>query len=100
MWVVVNALAAAAAPVEIGSGPVAADGQVDHPMVRGTGVKTGVHEVLLHVADFYRQRGLLQPQDAAFLDVAAFRFTVCNLDEHYHLPFKVSPWGLSIWRGR
>lgn len=96
----VHALAPSAAPAQVGAGPVGTDGQVDHPMVRGTGVGTGVHEVLLHVAEFYRGKGLLPPGEPAFIDVASFRFTVGNLEEHYHLPFKISPWGLSVWRGR
>ncbi len=96
----VNALVDGLAATEVGAGPVGADGQVDHPMVRGTGVHTGVHEVLLRVADFYRARDGQQRTETAFIEVASFRFTVGNLDEHYHLPFKISPWGLSVWRGR
>jgi len=79
---------------------IGGDGQVDHPAVRGEGVHVGVHEVLLHAAEYYRGRGTLRGDTAPFLDVIAFRFTVGNLAEHYHLPFKISPWGLSVWRGR
>ena len=79
---------------------IGADGQIDHPAVRGEGVRTGRHEVLLHAADYYRGRGTLRAKESPFLDVIAFRFTVADLVEHYHLPFKISPWGLSVWRGR
>ncbi|MET0205108.1 MAG: hydroxyisourate hydrolase [Casimicrobiaceae bacterium] len=27
------------------------------------------------------------------------RFTVLDQREHYHLPVKITPWGLSVWRG-
>ncbi len=100
MRVVVNSLTSGRAPTEVGAGEVGVDGQIEHPMGVGTGIATGVHEVLLHVAAYYRSKGLLTPGEPAFIDVASFRFTVGNLDEHYHLPFKISPWGLSIWRGR
>ncbi len=69
-------------------------------MTQGTGVQRGTHEVLLHAAEYYRAAGLLAADAPAFLDVIASRFTVGDLQEHYHLPFKVSPWGLSVWRGR
>lgn len=95
-----NALRPGSTPIEVGDGKVGEDGQVDHPMVHGVGIECGEHEVLLHVADFYRSSGQLSPDAPAFLQVAAFRFNVGSLDEHYHLPFKVSPWGLSVWRGR
>lgn len=76
------------------------DGQIDHPVVRGEGVRTGTHEVLLYAGDFYRGRGTLGADAQPFLDVIAFRFNVADLRDHYHLPFKISPFGLSVWRGR
>jgi 5-hydroxyisourate hydrolase len=76
------------------------DGQIDHPVVRGDGVHIGTHEVLLYAGDFYRGRGTLRADAQPFLDVIAFRFNVADLVEHYHLPFKISPFGLSVWRGR
>lgn len=95
-----QSLPAGAAPVTIGRGVVGADGQVDHPMVRGTGITLGEHQVLLRAGTYYRAAELLPAGRPAFLEVAAFRFTVGDLKEHYHLPFKLSPWGLSVWRGR
>src|SRR5262245_17592837 len=86
-----------AAPV--GAGTIGADGQVAHAMTAGEGVARGAHEVLLHIADYYRSVGVLPPGAPAFLDVVSFRFTVVDPAEHYHLPFKISPWGLSVWRG-
>ena len=95
-----NALRAGASPREVGAGAVGGDGQVAHPMVQGAGIECGEHEVLLHVAEFYRSAGPTPADAPTFLEVAAFRFNVGSLDEHYHLPFKISPWGLSVWRGR
>jgi 5-hydroxyisourate hydrolase len=84
---------------EVGAGVIGPDGQLAHPMTQGTGVALGPHEVLLQAGDFYRAAGLIADAPA-FQEVIAFRFTVTDLREHYHLPVKMSPWGLSVWRGR
>ena len=34
-----------------------------------------------------------------FLDVATFRFGIADADQHYHMPFKLTPWGYSCFRG-
>jgi 5-hydroxyisourate hydrolase len=28
-----------------------------------------------------------------------FRFTIADAAQHYHLPFKFTPWGFSLFRG-
>jgi len=58
----------------------------------------GQYEVRLHVAAFYRQAGLALP-GVPFLDVATFRFGIADPAQHYHLPFKLTPWGYSCFRG-
>lgn len=84
---------------EVGSGRVGANGQLDHPMTGGAGIARGVHEVELAAGEFYRAAGIVT-DDPAFQETIAFRFTITDPDEHYHLPMKISPWGLSVWRGR
>jgi 5-hydroxyisourate hydrolase len=84
---------------EVGAGVIGSDGQLAHPMNQGAGVDLGAHEVLLQAGDFYRVAGLISDVPA-FQEVIVFRFTVTDLREHYHLPVKMSPWGLSVWRGR
>lgn len=58
----------------------------------------GRYEVLLHVAAFYARAGFALPS-VPFLDVAAFRFGIDDPEQHYHLPIKLTPWGLSCFRG-
>ena len=58
----------------------------------------GHYEVLLHVAAFYVRAGFALPA-RPFLDVAVFRFGIDDPQQHYHLPFKLTPWGLSCFRG-
>ena len=82
----------------VGSGRVGDDGVVKHPMNAGEGIETGVHEVLLHAGDYFRSVGAVRDKPA-FQEIVPLRFTVLNLREHYHLPVKITPWGLSVWRG-
>jgi 5-hydroxyisourate hydrolase len=34
-----------------------------------------------------------------FLDVVTYRFGISDPAQHYHLPFKCTPWGYSCFRG-
>jgi 5-hydroxyisourate hydrolase len=58
----------------------------------------GEYEAVFHVAEFYRAIGVSLPR-VPFLDVVTYRFGVDDPDSHYHLPFKVTPWGYSLFRG-
>jgi 5-hydroxyisourate hydrolase len=58
----------------------------------------GLYDVRLHVAAFYARSGFALP-DVPFLDVAAYRFGIDDPAQHYHLPFKMTPWGYSCFRG-
>jgi 5-hydroxyisourate hydrolase len=83
----------------VANGEVGPEGIVAHPMTTGAGVVGGGYQVELAVGAYYR--GLDADVGApAFQETAVFRFTVVDPTEHYHLPIKLSPWGLSIWRGR
>jgi 5-hydroxyisourate hydrolase len=86
-------------PTEMGAGEIGADGTLDHPMARGVGITAGPCTVELGVGAYYRSSGV-DVGEPAFQEIALFRFTVTDPAEHYHLPVKLSPWGLSIWRGR
>lgn len=85
-------------PVRICSGHIGADGllaELDDQRARCT---PGVYEVRLEVAAFYRAKGLALP-DPPFLDTLVYRFGVADAAQHYHLPFKLTAWGLSCFRG-
>jgi 5-hydroxyisourate hydrolase len=83
----------------VGEGTIGDEGVLVHAMNDGSGVTLGPHVVAFHVGDYYRSLGV-EIGNPAFLEVALFRFTVTDVAEHYHLPVKLSAWGLSIWRGR
>jgi len=92
-------LLTASGPRDIGSGSIGCDGQLTHPMTGGAGIEAGEYEVLLRAGAFYRHGGLIV-DGPAFQETIAFRFTIADANEHFHLPFKISPWGMSVWRGR
>ena len=83
----------------VARGEVGKDGVVEHAIATGAGIARGVYEVDLAVGAYFRSRGI-DVGTPAFQETAVFRFTVVDAAEHYHLPIKLSPWGLSIWRGR
>ncbi len=58
----------------------------------------GVYEATLYVADFYRAQGAALPA-VPFLDVLIYRFGLADTAQHYHLPFKLTAWGVSCFRG-
>ena len=58
----------------------------------------GEYEAVFHVAAYYRDQGVPLPP-VPFLDVVAYRFGIADPAQHYHLPFKVTPWGYSCFRG-
>ena len=84
--------------VEIASGNCSEGGLLQHPVMDGAGVQRGFYEAEFDVGDYYRANGVAIP-DPSFLDVAIFRFGIDKLAEHFHLPFKFTPWGFSLFRG-
>lgn len=81
----------------VARGPLAANGQLDHPSVRGEGVTAGEHEALFHVGDYLRAHG--GPEASPFLEVLPFRFQVPDVTQHVHLPLKFTAWGCALFRG-
>lgn len=84
--------------LEVAAGECADNGQLDHPIANGVGVQAGMYEVEFDVGVYYRNGGMALP-DPAFLEVALYRFGIDKVTEHFHLPFKFTPWGFSLFRG-
>jgi len=82
----------------IAEGACAANGHFAHPISQGDGVLRGTYEVEFGVGSFFREAGVALP-DPSFLEVAVFRFGIDAVQEHFHLPFKFTPWGFSLFRG-
>ena len=58
----------------------------------------GGYEAVFHVAAWYREQRVPLP-DVPFLDVVRYHFGIADPRQHYHLPFKCTPWGYSCFRG-
>ncbi len=83
---------------EVASGACSDSGLLQHPAAGGAAVERGMYEVDFDVGAYYRSNGVDIP-DPSFLEVAVFRFGIDNVEEHFHLPFKFTPWGFSLFRG-
>ena len=59
---------------------------------------SGSYEAVFHVGAWYREQGAALPS-IPFLDVVSYRFGISDPQQHYHLPFKCTPWGYSCFRG-
>ena len=64
----------------------------------GATFAAGEYEAVFHVADYYRAAGIDLPA-VPFLDLVTYRFGIADPNQHYHLPFKLTPWGYSCFRG-
>ncbi|HSU20746.1 hydroxyisourate hydrolase [Comamonadaceae bacterium OTU4NAUVB1] len=84
--------------VPVVSGRVGAQGVVDGLDGPEPLFDVGVYELRLHVGDHFRARGTVLPEPA-FMDVQVFRFGIADASQHHHLPVKLTPWGLSCFRG-
>ena len=73
------------------------DGRVDRPLLEGAAFAAGRYEIMFHVGDYFRTRGLGLPEPP-FLDLVPLRFGVAE-DAHYHVPLLVSPFAYSTYRG-
>ena len=97
MRVELVALAPDGPPQQIADGVVSARGLIEDRRLDAT-FPPGVYEARFHLADFYRGRGVVLPT-VPFLDVVAYGFGLADPSQHYHLPFKCTPWGYSCFRG-
>jgi 5-hydroxyisourate hydrolase len=81
----------------IAAGRIAANGLLDDQALAAT-FPPGRYEAVFHIAPWYREAGVALPA-VPFLDVVHYHFGIADPAQHYHLPFKVTPWGLSCFRG-
>ena len=81
----------------IASGTIAENGVLNDAAL-GAMFAPGRYEAVLHIADYYRAANVSIPT-IPFLDVVTYRFGIADSRQHYHLPFKMTPWGYSCFRG-
>jgi 5-hydroxyisourate hydrolase len=81
----------------LASGMISAKGTLDHPALAAT-LEPGRYQAVFHVGVYYRAAKVTIP-DVPFLDVVTYDFGIADPRQHYHLPFKCTPWGYSCFRG-
>jgi 5-hydroxyisourate hydrolase len=81
----------------IAEGALAPNGTLDDPALART-FAPGAYRATFHVAAYYRAAGVALPT-VPFLDAVAYGFGIAEPAQHYHLPFKCTPWGYSCFRG-
>ena len=81
----------------LASGQTSRNGQLEDRAL-ALRMAAGSYEALFHVAQWYRDQAMVLPA-VPFLDVVSYRFGIADPEQHYHLPFKCTPWGYSCFRG-
>lgn len=82
----------------LAEGHIATNGLLQHPVLMSEAITSGGYEVVFNVGDYYRARGDVVPVPA-FLERVPYRFHIADTAQHYHLPFKFTAWGFSLFRG-
>ena len=82
----------------LAEGLIGANGLLAHPALMSEAITAGGYEARFEVGDFYRSQGVPLPSPA-FLETVPYRFHIADTTQHYHLPFKFTAWGFSLFRG-
>jgi 5-hydroxyisourate hydrolase len=81
----------------LASGVIAQNGLLEASILK-TIFKLGQYEARFHLAAWYREQGVALPA-VPFFDVVHYEFGISDPEQHFHLPFKCTPWGYSCFRG-
>ncbi|USQ94704.1 hydroxyisourate hydrolase [Caulobacter sp. RL271] len=67
-------------------------------LVAGEDLKVGAYRLEFAIGEHFKASGL-PVTDPPFLDVVVIDFAVSNVEQHWHVPLLVSPYGYSTYRG-
>ena len=73
-----------------------ADGRTDQQILPASQFELGQYELVFHAGEYLWQQGR-RGQSPKFLDV--FQFALDGVNDHYHVPLLLSPYGYSTYRG-
>jgi 5-hydroxyisourate hydrolase len=74
-----------------------ADGRTDQQILPASQFELGQYELVFHAGDYLFVTGQAGPEPK-FLDIIPIRFGMA-LNDHYHVPLLLSPYGYSTYRG-
>jgi 2-oxo-4-hydroxy-4-carboxy-5-ureidoimidazoline decarboxylase len=86
------------ARARIASAVTNANGRTDAPLIHDAPLRAGRYELIFHMADYFRRRGVALP-DHPFVDDVALRFGIDQPEGRYHVPLVATPWSYSTYRG-
>ena len=78
-------------------GVVSAKGLLEDKALEGK-FPVATYEARFHVGAWYREQGVALPA-VPFLDIVSYPFGISDPEQHFHLPFKCTPWSYSCYRG-
>lgn len=67
-------------------------------LVAGEALEVGAYRLEFAIGEHFKASGL-PVTDPPFLDVVVIDFAVSNVEQHWHVPLLVSPYGYSTYRG-
>lgn len=74
------------------------DGRTEEPLIAGGELVAGTYELHFHAGDYFRKKNGVDDL-IPFLDIVVIRFGISSIDQHYHVPLLLSPFGYSTYRG-
>lgn len=79
-------------------GTTNADGRAPAPILTPATIRPGPYVLAFDAAAYHRSVGAALT-DPPFLDVVELRFGIAAVDQHYHVPLLLSPFGYTTYRG-
>lgn len=67
-------------------------------LLAGEALEVGGYRLEFAIGEHFKASGL-PVSDPPFLDVVVIDFAVSNVEQHWHVPLLVSPYGYSTYRG-
>lgn len=81
----------------IAEGAIGRNGLLEAPALSQT-FPAGRYRAVFQIGRYYRDAGVTLAR-VPFLDAVNYDFGIDDPQQHYHLPFKCTPWGFSCFRG-
>lgn len=78
---------------ELASGHTNDDGRIADLLEKGS-LKPGIYSMHFDTGGYHKNLGI-----EGFYPEAVINFEIKNVDEHYHIPLLLSPFGYSTYRG-
>ncbi len=97
MRVAVTAVSADRVETPVCKGIISPRGLLEDTRLDAT-FATGRYIARFEIAEYYRSESIRMPA-VPFLDYVCYEFGIDDPGQHYHLPFKCTPWGYSCFRG-